>query len=104
VSPPTREKPALADRLSHIDCNVNAKCNPSGRHITVRGPGRCTECSFHVATQGHRDGCSGTAPVQSDERALNDSRAYYERALAERAARTTGSTGYATGTRREHRI
>ena len=31
--------------------------------ITVRGPGRCTGCSFHVATQGHREGCDGTAPV-----------------------------------------
>jgi hypothetical protein len=31
--------------------------------ITVHGPGRCTECSFHVATQGHREGCDGTAPV-----------------------------------------
>lgn len=35
--------------------------------ITVRGPGRCTECSFHVATQGHRDSCSGTAAVLPDE-------------------------------------
>jgi hypothetical protein len=32
-------------------------------HITVRGPGRCEGCSFHVATQGHRPGCDGTAPV-----------------------------------------
>jgi hypothetical protein len=31
--------------------------------ITVRGPGRCEGCSFHVATQGHRPGCDGTAPV-----------------------------------------
>ncbi|HWX99863.1 MAG TPA: hypothetical protein VNY55_08325 [Mycobacterium sp.] len=35
----------------------------SRSHITVRGPGRCTGCSFHVATQGHREGCDGTAPV-----------------------------------------
>ncbi len=34
--------------------------------ITVRGPGRCTACSFHVATQGHREGCDGTAPVAPD--------------------------------------
>ena len=36
-------------------------------HITVRGPGRCAECSFHVATHGHRESCSGTAPVQLDQ-------------------------------------
>jgi hypothetical protein len=35
-------------------------------HITVHGPGRCTGCSFHVATQGHREGCDGTAPVTPD--------------------------------------
>ena len=34
------------------------------RHIALGGPGRCTECSFHVATQGHRDCCSGTAPIE----------------------------------------
>jgi hypothetical protein len=34
--------------------------------ITVRAPGRCTACSFHVATQGHRDGCDGNAPVIPD--------------------------------------
>lgn len=35
------------------------------RHIDLGGsPGRCPECSFHVETQGHRDCCSGTAPVQ----------------------------------------
>lgn len=33
----------------------------------VIGPGRCTECSFHVATQGHREGCSTTAPLWLDE-------------------------------------
>lgn len=38
----------------------------SAGHITVRGPGRCTECSFHVATQGHRVSCSGTAPVAAE--------------------------------------
>jgi hypothetical protein len=26
--------------------------------LTVVGEGRCAECSFHVATQGHRDGCA----------------------------------------------
>jgi hypothetical protein len=41
--------------------------NDGPRHITVGGPGRCTNCSFHVATQGHRDGCDGTAPVESDD-------------------------------------
>jgi hypothetical protein len=35
--------------------------------ITVRGPGRCTECSFYVALQDHREGCSRTAPVQPGE-------------------------------------
>jgi hypothetical protein len=35
-------------------------------HITVRGPGRCTACSFHVATQSHRPGCDGTAEVTPD--------------------------------------
>jgi hypothetical protein len=34
------------------------------RHITVTGPGRCEGCSFHVATQGHRAGCDGTAPIE----------------------------------------
>jgi hypothetical protein len=34
------------------------------RLIEMGGPGRCTECSFHVATQGHRDCCSGTALIQ----------------------------------------
>jgi hypothetical protein len=34
-------------------------------HINLSGsPGRCPECSFHVATQGHRDCCSGTAPIE----------------------------------------
>jgi hypothetical protein len=34
----------------------------------VDGPGRCTGCSFHVATQGHRDGCSSStiAPGEVD--------------------------------------
>jgi hypothetical protein len=36
-------------------------------HITTRGPGRCTKCSFHVETQGHREGCSGTARVEPAE-------------------------------------
>ena len=36
-------------------------------HVTVRGPGRCTERSFHVETQGHRERCSGTAPVEPAE-------------------------------------
>jgi hypothetical protein len=31
--------------------------------ITVSGPGRCIECSYHVALQGHWDGCSRTAPI-----------------------------------------
>jgi hypothetical protein len=35
-------------------------------HITVRGPGRCTACSFHVATQSHRPCCDGTAEVTPD--------------------------------------
>jgi hypothetical protein len=35
-------------------------------HITVTGPGRCTECSFHVRTQGHRDGCSTRARVYDE--------------------------------------
>lgn len=35
----------------------------SQSHITVAGPGRCEGCSFHVAAQGHRPGCDGTAPV-----------------------------------------
>jgi hypothetical protein len=41
----------------------------SKRHkqITVRGPGRCGECSFYVKLQGHRDGCSRTAPVEPGE-------------------------------------
>jgi hypothetical protein len=39
----------------------------SAPHTTVRGPGRCTECSFHVATQGHRESCDGAALVQADE-------------------------------------
>jgi hypothetical protein len=34
------------------------------QHIKVGVEGRCTECSFHVATQGHRDCCSGTAPIE----------------------------------------
>ena len=38
-----------------------------GRRIIVRGPGRCTECSFYVALQGHREGCSRTAPIQPGE-------------------------------------
>ena len=37
-----------------------------GRNVTditditplVSGPGRCEECGFHTAKQGHRDGCS----------------------------------------------
>jgi hypothetical protein len=39
-------------------------------HITVVGPGRCTACSFHVPTQGHRPGCDGTAPVYGDDHAV----------------------------------
>jgi hypothetical protein len=33
-------------------------------------PGRCTECSYHVEAQGHRDGCGQTAPItpERDER------------------------------------
>jgi hypothetical protein len=46
--------------------------------ITVHGPGRCTECSFHVDTQGHREGCSGTAPVEPPP----DSRTFLERVRA----------------------
>jgi hypothetical protein len=33
-------------------------------HIEVGGEGRCTECFFHVPTQGHRACCSGTAPIE----------------------------------------
>lgn len=44
-------------------------------HITVRGPGRCTACSFHVVTQGHRESCDGTAPVEPDE-PVPDSRSF----------------------------
>lgn len=29
------------------------------------GPGRCDECGYHVATQGHRDGCQQTAGATS---------------------------------------
>jgi hypothetical protein len=29
--------------------------------VTVRGPGRCLNCSFHVGTQGHREGCGGSS-------------------------------------------
>lgn len=29
--------------------------------VKVAGPGRCSECSFHTPTQGHRDGCSAGA-------------------------------------------
>ena len=51
-------------------------------HVTVRGPGRCTERSFHVATQGHRERCSGTAPVEPAE---DKPRSFFDR-LARDAA------------------
>lgn len=36
-------------------------------HIDLSGAaGRCTECSFHVATQGHRACCSQTAPIATE--------------------------------------
>ncbi len=57
-----------------------------GVAITVRGPGRCTGCSFHVATQGHRDGCSGTAPVLPNA----DEAPFLQRIQAFRGARDMG--------------
>jgi pimeloyl-ACP methyl ester carboxylesterase len=56
-------------------------CRMNGTHITVRGPGRCTECSFHVKTQGHPDGCSGTAAVQADQPNI-DGRSFCDRLKA----------------------
>jgi hypothetical protein len=37
-------------------------------HITVAGPGRCLQCSFHVGTQGHRDGCDGSSGAIAADR------------------------------------
>ena len=34
--------------------------------LSVNGDGRCAECSFHVATQGHRDGCAESSGVGTD--------------------------------------
>jgi hypothetical protein len=64
---------------------------PAGRreYITARGAGRCTECSFHVQTQGHREGCSGTAPVQADKPAT-DSRTFLQRVDERHAKESNG--------------
>ncbi|WP_275580745.1 DUF3631 domain-containing protein [Mycobacterium riyadhense] len=37
----------------------------NAQFVPPTGPGRCHECGFHVATQGHRDGCSAKtrAPI-----------------------------------------
>jgi hypothetical protein len=40
--------------------------------LRVHGPGRCTECSFHVATQGHRNGCSTTAPLEPEPKTAKE--------------------------------
>jgi hypothetical protein len=84
VSPPEREKPADIPGDIHCDrCGWVILCPHTWPWITVRGPGRCTRCSFHVATQGHREWCSGTAPVQSDEPEWT-SRAYWLDVLRDR--------------------
>jgi len=66
------------------------RCGATLPHITLAGPGRCTECSFHVPTQGHRECCSGTAPVQPDESAA-DNRSFITRVDAWKVDRRNGS-------------
>ncbi|MGO8937368.1 MAG: hypothetical protein ACLQLO_09625 [Mycobacterium sp.] len=72
-----------AARANHVGAKCD-QCTATLPHITVRGPGRCTECSFHVATQGHRECCSRTAPVQANK-PVTDTRTFQQR-VAERFA------------------
>ena len=63
-------------------------------HITVRGPGRCEGCSFHVATQGHRPSCDGTAPVTPELDPEWEKLGFIER-LANSRRKTAGIGVYA---------
>jgi hypothetical protein len=61
VSPPTREKPALADRLSHIECITNAnQCKPSGRQAVHDALGAIRRRPYKPSTglraSGYREG------------------------------------------------
>ncbi|MCH9729157.1 MAG: DUF3631 domain-containing protein [Actinomycetia bacterium] len=50
--------PAPDDLFTRLEQSDLAEA-PRDRPL-VTGPGRCTECSFHIPTQGHRDGCPHT--------------------------------------------
>lgn len=75
TSPPTLEIPKSPQHVTHVTDVTDSRSGPgvetivpsrySGipdcRHLETftppSGPGRCSECGFHEATQGHRDGC-----------------------------------------------
>ena len=57
----TAAPPASRSAVKSTSGNVHDACGE--RHISVTGRDRCTECSFHVPTQGHRSCCSTTAPL-----------------------------------------
>ncbi|WP_252980156.1 DUF3631 domain-containing protein [Mycobacterium riyadhense] len=60
-----------ADQIPYLTGQTGSDAPPAKNGSTARkftpptGPGRCHKCGFHVATQGHRDGCSAKtrAPI-----------------------------------------
>lgn len=66
-SPGTESRATSKTPTTTSDTTNYTAADAQRQHITVDGPGRCTECSFHVETQGHREGCSTLAAVAPGE-------------------------------------